>query len=151
MTQITTRDARPEDRPLLQDIFERASLSNSGDRDMLMAHPEFLVLDENLIGRGRTRVALLEETIVGFASTSRSGADALELDDLFVDPDWRRRGAARKLILHICNEALSEQVSRIDVTANDHAMEFYRAAGFEADERVAMEFGVGVRMHLTVE
>jgi GNAT superfamily N-acetyltransferase len=118
---------------------------------MLRAHPEFLVLDANLIGRGRTRVALVENTIVGFASTSPSGGGTLELDDLFVDPDWRRQGAARELISQLCREASQEQISRIDVTANCHAMEFYRAAGFENDEQIAMEFGVGFRMHLKVE
>src|SRR5690348_5761503 len=140
MSNVVIRDARPEDYVTLQAIFERASLANPGDRDMLMAHPEFLVLDENLIARGRTRVALLDGTIVGFASTSRSGDHALELDDLFVDPDWRRHGAARELISRIRAEASTERVSRIDVTANDHAMAFYRAAGFEGDEHVPLDF-----------
>ena len=117
---------------------------------MLIAHPEFLLLDEALIGRGRTRVALFDGTIVGFASTSRSGDRTLELDDLFVDPVRRRRGAARELILHICKEASKEHISRIDVTANDHAMAFYRAVGFEGEDRVATEFGVGVRMHVNI-
>jgi GNAT superfamily N-acetyltransferase len=151
VTHIIIRDARPEDQPTLQVIFERASLSNVGDREMLTAHPEFLVLDVDLIGRGRTRVALVDDTIVGFASTSRSGDDGLELDDVFVDPDWRRHGAARELLVAIRREASAERVSRIDVTANEHAMDFYRAAGFESDGQVALEFGVGTRMHLPIE
>ena len=151
MTRIIIRDARPEDYLTLQAIFERASLSNAGDRDMLMAHPEFLLLDMDRISRGRTRVALFDDAIVGFASTSPSAAHTLELDDLFVDPDSRRKGAARELILHISREASQEHVSRIEVTANSHAMEFYRAAGFETDEHVVMEFGVGTRMHLPIE
>jgi GNAT superfamily N-acetyltransferase len=152
MAQIVIRDARPEDYPSLQSIFERASLSNAGDRDALLAHPEFLILDPELIGRGRTRVAMLsDDTIVGFASTSRTGDDVLELDDLFVDPDWQRHGAATELILQICREAAKEKAFRIDVTANDHAMAFYRMVGFESHGHVATEFGVGVRMHLTIE
>jgi ribosomal protein S18 acetylase RimI-like enzyme len=152
MSEVTIREARSADYPTLQAIFERASLSNAGDRDQLLAHPEFLGLDANLIGRGRTRVATLsDDTVVGFASTSRAGDVTLELDDLFVDPDRRRQGAARELILHICREATKEGVSRIEVTANDHAMAFYRAVGFEGEEHVATEFGVGLRMYLNID
>jgi N-acetylglutamate synthase-like GNAT family acetyltransferase len=152
MARIVIRDARPEDHSALQRIYEQASLSNAGDRAGLLAHPEFLVLDTDLIGRGRTRIAtLVDDTIVGFASTSRLRDRVLELDDLFVDPDWQRHGAARELIVQICKESTREDVSRIEVTANTHAIQFYLALGFEGDEPVATTLGGGLRMHLTIE
>src|SRR3954451_336649 len=151
MPPFAIRDARPQDQPALERIFSRASLSNAGDRAALLANPAFLALDAALIGRGRTRVASLpDDTVVGFASTSRVEDGALELDDLFVEPDWQRHGAARDLVLCICREATREQISRIDVTANTHAMAFYRALGFEGDGRVETTLGSGVRMHLDV-
>src|SRR3954468_1708711 len=85
MPPFVVRDARPADQPALERVFRRASLSNAGDRAALLANPEFLALDTTLIGRGRTRVATLaDDTIVGFASTSRVEDGVLELDDLFV-------------------------------------------------------------------
>jgi ribosomal protein S18 acetylase RimI-like enzyme len=151
MPPIVIRNARPEDQPALELVFRRASLSNAGDRSALLANPEFLALDVALIGRGRTRVATLADgTIVGFASTTHVHAGVLELDDLFVDPDWQRHGAARELILQICRESTRERVSRIEVTANSHANEFYRALGFESDGQVETTLGSGVRMHLNV-
>jgi ribosomal protein S18 acetylase RimI-like enzyme len=132
-------------------IFRSASLSNAGDRDVLLGHPDALVLDDGLLARGRTLVATSADgTVVGFASTRPTGPGVLELDDLFVDPDVRRRGAARHLVLGIVAEAAEEHVVRIDVTANPHALGFYEAVGFVADGRHDTELGSGLRMHLDV-
>jgi GNAT superfamily N-acetyltransferase len=151
MTEILARHATSEEYAALARIFRRAALSNPGDRETLRAHPEYLVLSPDLIGRGRTRVATLPDgTIIGFASTSRNGNDTLELDDLFVDPDWRRHGAARRLIDRIVHEARDENVARIEVTANEHALEFYNAAGFINDGTTGATVGWGYRMHLDV-
>lgn len=74
----------------------------------------------------------------------------LELEDVFVDPDWQRQGAARRLMRQITAEACEERITRIEVTANPHALEFYSAAGFAADSETQTEFGPGLRMYLDV-
>jgi N-acetylglutamate synthase-like GNAT family acetyltransferase len=149
--EIVVRAARAEDHPALQRIFRRASLSNTGDRAELLAHPEVLRLDEDLVDRGRTRVATIpEDTIIGFASTSFIRDGVLELDDLFTDPDWRRHGAARRLVHEIMKEAVEEQVTRLNVIANEHALDFYRATGFAADGPARTLLGGGIHMHLNV-
>jgi ribosomal protein S18 acetylase RimI-like enzyme len=136
---------------VLQLVFRRASLGNVGDREALLAHPQALQLSEDLVTRGRTRVATLpDDTVIGFASTTPSDPGSLELDDLFVDPDWQRRGVARLLVTNLISEAAGEGVTRLAVTANDHAMAFYRNAGFTIDGLVETQFGVGTRMHLDV-
>jgi hypothetical protein len=61
-----------------------------------------------------------------------------------------RTGVARQLILRIATEAEREDVARIDVTANRHALGFYDAVGFLAGPRVDTEFGPAQRMHLDV-
>jgi len=93
---------------------------------------------------------LPDGTVIGFASSTVVDDGVLELDDLFVDPDWRRRGAARLLVQRIVADAAREHATRIDVTANAHAMEFYRAAGFTGSERTRTALGGGSRMHLMV-
>ena len=40
--------------------------------------------------------------------------------------------------------------SRIEVTANSHALDFYNAVGFVADHEVPTQFAPGTRMHLDV-
>jgi GNAT superfamily N-acetyltransferase len=148
---MAVRAATAADEPAVARIFRRASLSNAGDRDALLAHPEALVLADALIARGRTRVATTPDgTVVGFASTRPGDRGVLELDDLFVDPRARRMGAARQLVLRIVDEAADDGVVRIDVTANPHASGFYDAVGFVADGREDTRFGAGLRMHLDV-
>jgi ribosomal protein S18 acetylase RimI-like enzyme len=150
MSTIQVRDADPRDEPALARIFREASLSNAGDRDALLAHPEALTLSVDLAG-GRTRVATDRDgNILGFATTRHTGPGVLELDDLFVDPTAMRTGVARQLILRIATEAEREDAARIDVTANMHAFGFYGAVGFVAGSQVDTEFGAGRRMHLDV-
>jgi ribosomal protein S18 acetylase RimI-like enzyme len=151
MNTIHVREAHAADEPVLARIFRRASLSHAGDRDALLADPEALTLSDDLLARGRTRVATFADgTVVGFVTTRPTDPGVLELDDLFVDPDAMRRGVARHLILRVATEAAGEDVARIDVTANVHALGFYNAVGFVAGARVDTEFGPGQRMHLDV-
>ena len=117
------------DLSALNDVFRRASLSNEGDRALLLAHPEVLVLTAGDLAAGRTRVALDGERIVGFATTL-SADSALELDALFVDPDHRRQGVAMALVADAVVFADEHGLEAIEVTGNDHAMGFYQAAGF---------------------
>src|SRR5437763_16128656 len=114
MGTIDVREATAADERAVALIFRSASLSNPGDRDVLLAHPDALTLDEGPLARGRTRVATSPDgTVVGFASTRHTDRGVLELDDLFVDPHARRMGAARQLVRRIVAEAVTEGVVRI--------------------------------------
>jgi N-acetylglutamate synthase-like GNAT family acetyltransferase len=151
MSTFSVRDADAGDGPPLARIFRRASLSNAGDRDVLLAHPEALTLPDDVLVGGRTRVATKTDgTVVGFARTQPTDHGVLELEDLFVDPDAMGRGVARQLILRVVAEAASEDVVRIDVTANGDARGFYGTVGFAAGAWVGTEFGPAQRMHLDV-
>ena len=143
------RNALPADVGVLRDLFRRSSLSNEGDREVLLAHPETLEWAGDGISDGRTRVAVADDRVVGFATTI-AGDDALELDDLFVDPDCLRQGVGRALVADAAATA-RRLGCRLDVTANDHALAFYEQVGFVTDGFVDLEFGRGRRMHLAVD
>lgn len=149
MTDFEIRTAGAQDLPALQDVFRRASLSNADDVDALLTHPEVLVFAGDHVDAGRTRVATRDGQVVGFATAQRTD-DGYELDDLFVDPDWMRRGVARLLVGDAVSSARSDGVTRIDVTANPHAAQFYESVGFVSDGPVETLFGAATRMHLTV-
>ncbi len=150
MPSYQIRDAQPSDAAAVSDVYRRSSLSNDGDRDQLLASPDSLVFDPASVHEGRTRVAVADGRIVGFATTS-TVADVAELDDLFVDPDWMRRGVATQLVLDVEAVARSHGVRQVEVTANDHALAFYLQAGFVAGRRVQTQFGAGTRMRLDLE
>ncbi|HEU4840648.1 MAG TPA: GNAT family N-acetyltransferase [Ilumatobacteraceae bacterium] len=146
--ELSIRTARVGDHDVLADIFRRASLSNAGDRDNLLAHPELLVFDRAWIEHGRVRVAVVAGRVVGFATTRPVDDDTAELDDLFVDPGRMRRGVARALVSDAVAAARGEGRSRIDVSANVHAGAFYEAVGFVSVGTVDTLFGPTPRMRL---
>jgi GNAT superfamily N-acetyltransferase len=149
MQEFTIRTAEPGDVVALRDLYRRSSLSNDGDRASLLAHPDALDLNDLSVLEGRTRVAINGERIVGFATMRVHGMLA-ELDDLFVDPEWMRRGLGRRLVIDAEKVARSDGIARIDVTANTHALDFYNAVGFVLDGVTETQFGPGYRMHLDV-
>jgi GNAT superfamily N-acetyltransferase len=145
---VEIRVAGESDVEAIQTVYRRASLSNEGDRAALLAHPDALDFDPAPVVEGLTRVAVSGGRVVGFATARADGADALELDDLFVDPDHRRRGIAAALVHEIERRARSAGVSRIDVTANEHALDFYRSVGFTPAGTTVTRFGPAPRMTL---
>jgi GNAT superfamily N-acetyltransferase len=139
----------PADYPAAAAIYRRASLSNAGDRAALVAHPEHLILIPDGLAEGRTYVAEQDGSVVGFASWVQAG-DGIDLEDLFVDPRWMRHGIATELVTHIVEVLAARGVSRLHVTANPHALGFYRAAGFVDIGHTATEFGTAPRMALMI-
>jgi GNAT superfamily N-acetyltransferase len=136
--ELLIRDSTPADLAGLEEIFRRAALTNEGDRAWILANPERVVLDEGPILAGQSRVAVVEGCAVGFATPVGN-----ELEDLFVDPGWTRRGIATALL-----RDAAANVDRIDVTANMHAQAFYEAAGFVHDGLAQTPGGPAHRMHL---
>jgi GNAT superfamily N-acetyltransferase len=139
----------PADLPAASDVYRRASLSNAGDRDNLLANPEYLVLGREGLAEARMYVAEEEGSLVGFATWSEADG-IVELEDLFVDPGWRRRGIAAALVDRIAQVLRARGVQRLEVTANPHAMGFYRAAGFIDVGNTDTVFGTAPRMVLAI-
>jgi GNAT superfamily N-acetyltransferase len=137
------------DLPAAAGVYRRASLSNDSDRANLLAHPEFLVLGPEGLAEGRSHVAVEDGAVVGFATWAQA-ADVVELEDLFVDPDYRRRGIAMALAARIAEVLRARGVARLEVTANPDAMRFYRAAGFIDCGVAETDFGAAPRLMLTI-
>jgi ribosomal protein S18 acetylase RimI-like enzyme len=146
---FVVRQANADDFEVVSDLYRRSSLSNERDREVLLANPEVLVFEDVSIREGRTRVAVDNGRVVGFATTRVVGEIA-ELDDLFVDPDWMRQGVARALVRDAVAVAKTRGITRIEVTANPHALEFYNSVGFVTDGIRETRFAPGTRMHLDV-
>jgi GNAT superfamily N-acetyltransferase len=139
----------PADLPAACAVYRSASLSNAGDRINLLAHPEYLVLGPEGLAEGRTYVAEEEGALAGFA-TWLHAEGIVELEDLFVDPAWMRRGIATALVSRITQVLRARGVDRLEVTANPHAMGFYRAAGFVDCGVADTAFGAAPRMVLEI-
>ena len=131
------------------DVYRSASLSNAGDRDNMLAHPEHLILGSEGLAEGRTHVAEEDGSLVGFATWIE--ADGItELEDLFVHPRWMRRGIATALVNRIADVLRARGVERLEVTANPHALGFYSAADFIDCGAAETDFGPAPRMVLAI-
>src|SRR5271166_3579366 len=149
VTAFLIRAAVPGDMAALNDVFRSSSLSNDGDRSYLLAHPDVLELSDLAVTEGRTRAAVADDAIVGFA-TWLSAGDAIEIEDLFVDPPWMRQGIGRALVLDLIADARARGIRRVDVTANQHALAFYEKLSFVVDHEVETMFRPAPRMQLDV-
>ena len=148
---VRIRAGCASDLAALRDLFRRSSLSNEGDRDLLLARPEVLELADEGITEGRTQVAVgADDGILGFITTRLLDECVLEVEDLFVDPDWMRTGVASRLVEDLVATARRNGVRRIEVTANPHANSFYRRVGFVQGHDSETRLGGAPRMYLTL-
>lgn len=136
---ITIRTASRADVPLILDLireladYERApheAIATSDDllRDGFSDQPKFRVV-----------VAEWNGNVAGFAlffnnySTWR-GRPGIYLEDLFVRPEFRRRGVGRALLVHLAQVAVREGCARFEwavLNWNTPAIDFYRSLGAE--------------------
>jgi GNAT superfamily N-acetyltransferase len=148
-TDVRIRTALAGDLPALQRVFTAASLSNADDAPLLLANPQHLVFAGDGLAEGRTRVAVDPgDRVVGFATVVADERGDLELEDLFVDPPWQRRGLARRLVHDAVGRARESGHPVLMVTANPHALDFYRSVGFVEVGQVVTDLGAGPRMRL---
>jgi GNAT superfamily N-acetyltransferase len=148
---VSVREATPDDVAVLRGIYRRASLSNEGDRESLLGSPDHLEWAGESVASGRTRVATDERgQVLGFATVVPLDV-GLELEDLFTDPEFMRRGVATQLVATWAQEAARAGAPWIEVTANPHAAAFYASAGFITVGRAQTTFGEAPRLRLTLE
>ncbi len=148
-TTSVIRLGTPADYPAVAAVYRHASLFNDGDRDDLLAHPQHLVLGPEGLDQGRTHVAEEDGAVVGFASWVQAEG-SVDLEDLFVAPTWMRRGIATALVARVVDVLRSRGVLYLAVTANPHALGFYRAVGFDAVGTARTDFGMAPRMVLVI-
>jgi GNAT superfamily N-acetyltransferase len=149
MPLVSLRDAVSADDGALRDVYRRSSLSNEGDRAALLSHPEVLEFSDAAVKEHRVRVAVVGDRIVGFATLLATGQTG-ELEDLFVDPDWMLHGIGRMLVLDAVETARAQGLTRVEVTANPHALCFYEKVGFVRSGMTQTLFGPAHRMSLPV-
>lgn len=145
-SDITIRTATLTEQKILEALQLRASLTNVGDRDALLANPDAIEIPLEQIAGGRVFVSEMGGVTVGFSAIERRADGETELDALFVEPTVRRHGIGR-LLVDYCAEVARRGGSKVlHVTGNPHAEGFYLACGFEQLGTIETRFGVGLLM-----
>ncbi len=144
------RDAKLDEIGALEHLQTRASMIWDDDRVFLLANPGIIVLPDEQVRKGQVRVAVDGDTFLGFTAILALGAEAVELDGLFVDPDHMRRGIGAALVADVVARARAGGATRLEVTANTNALAFYRREGFVIVGEVMTTFRPAPRMHLAL-
>jgi ribosomal protein S18 acetylase RimI-like enzyme len=143
--ELEIRTATAGDLAALRDLYRRSSLANETDRDLFGRHPELLEWPAGGLAEGRTRVAVVDDRVVGFSTVVPHGGTR-EVEDLFVDPEWMRRGIGRHLVADMAATAAGSGGIALEVDANPAALAFYERVGFVAVGAARLAQGTGVRM-----
>jgi GNAT superfamily N-acetyltransferase len=143
---VSIRPARTEEQKMLESLQRRASLSNPGDRDALLANPDAIALPIEQIAEGCVFVAQREGAVVGFAAVIQRPDGGAELDALFVEPHLWKHGIGRLLVDHVAKRAGVWAASFLHVIGNPHAEGFYVSCGFRVTGTVKTQFGIGLAM-----
>ena len=84
-------------------------------------------------------VALMDDRIAGYAWAHhgplhlRAGRSTVRLNDLFVAPEWRRRGIGRCLLEAVQQWATERQATWLEWQASKAAVPFYERLGYTGD------------------
>jgi GNAT superfamily N-acetyltransferase len=144
MRDILIRPAVLSEHQALEALQRRASLDNRGDRDALLANPDAIELPPDQIAAAHVFIAEWNGAIVGFYAVLPREDPEMDLDGLFVEPQFWRHGIGRLLVEHSVVFARAQGAAALHVVGNPHAEEFYQACGFEMLGTVSTRFGVGL-------
>jgi GNAT superfamily N-acetyltransferase len=133
MSDLVIRPALPTERSSLEALQWRASLANSGDRDALLANPDAIALPIEQIADGHVLVAERHGVIVGFAAVLPRPDGNAELDALFVEPSFWKRGVGRLLSATRTRKASMSRAAsaRPELSRLDSALVSRCSVGFE--------------------
>lgn len=143
---IIIRTAAVAEQKALEALQLRASLTNAGDREALLANPDAIEIPMEQLAAGRVFVSQLSGVTVGFAAIEPRLHGETELDALFVEPNIRRHGIGRLLVEHCAEVARMQGSKALHVIGNPHAEDFYLACGFKQIGTIQTRFGIGLQL-----
>lgn len=141
---LLIRLAKPEEQQELEALQRRASLALGEYNQQLEAEPDAIQLPVEQIKGGAVIVAEHDAGIAGFAVILIDDDEA-ELDGLFVEPAYWRKGIGAALVDVAVHEARRRGLAMM-VIANPSAREFYEKCGFRIEGEAETRFGPALRM-----
>jgi N-acetylglutamate synthase-like GNAT family acetyltransferase len=129
---IKVRQAVPADTLQLNTVMRHASLAiETGEvLQRLRNEPELLQVDGTLIDSGQVVLAEADGVVVGLASFVIIEGAYAELDGMFVDPSYWRRGIGKIIFEAVERELTARQATGIRVVSSASAVDFYKSVGF---------------------
>jgi len=150
MTNYTIRDATPDDAPTIT-LHRRAMFEDMGDGDkdqMDWMVAEYEPYVREMIGKGKYRGWIVEDgegnVIAGAGLAmidwpanpwSRMKARPTVMN-VYVAPEHRRRGLARRLMETVIGWARENKIEFLELSASAKGRELYESLGFEPESTI---------------
>ena len=139
MSNLDIRPASAEDSALLLRLITDLAIYEKAEDSVIATVSD---IEQTLFGEDSTTRALiceLDGQAVGFAIyffnySTWLGKRGLYLEDLFVSPEFRGRGAGKALLVQLAKIAVSNQCGRFEWSVldwNEPAIKFYQSLGAE--------------------
>ena len=133
----TIRQARPTDAHAIYDMIYELAVYEKAPEEVVTTPDE---INATLFGEGSKTEALICEIdgkIAGYAVffTSYStwlGRNGIYMEDLYISPDFRGKGAGKALLKHIARFAVQRNCGRLEWSVldwNQPAIDFYLSIG----------------------
>lgn len=122
------RPALTEEAHQLSALVLRAKAQWGYAQKQLEAWRPSLAISAESLSARPTFVGEIDDLMVGFYSLAPS-ATVWELDNLWVAPEYMRRGLGRKLLAHALETAGAGGADHVVVDADPNALPFYMACG----------------------
>jgi len=125
------RLARLEEASALSELCVRSKATWGYDEAFMALARAVLQVSPEQIATGDVWVATAaDRTVAGIVALGPSEQpDTLDLDKLFVEPQWIRTGVGRALVAHAVDEARRRGARRLTVLADPNAAGFYERNG----------------------
>ncbi|MBJ6384885.1 GNAT family N-acetyltransferase [Enterobacter cloacae] len=134
---ITIRQARPEDAAAIYDMIYELAVYEKAPEEVVTTPDE---IRKTLFGADSKTEALIAEyagRVVGYAVffTSYStwlGRNGIYMEDLYVSPEYRNKGAGKALLKKIAQCAVERDCGRLEWSVldwNQSAIDFYLSIG----------------------
>lgn len=134
---ITIRQARPEDAAAIYDMIYELAVYEKAPEEVVTTPDE---IRKTLFGADSKTEALIAEDagrVVGYAVffTSYStwlGRNGIYMEDLYVSPEYRNKGAGKALLKNIAQCAVERDCGRLEWSVldwNQSAIDFYLSIG----------------------
>ncbi len=142
MTNIEIRPADAEDSALILRFITDLAIYEKAEDAVIATESD---IRQSLFGKDSTTNALIceiDHRPVGFAVyffnySTWLGKKGLYLEDLYVSPETRGKGAGKTLLKHLAKIAVSNNCGRFEwsvIDWNEPAIKFYQSLGAEPQE-----------------
>ena len=126
---LNLRSARPAEAAWLSALALRSKAHWGYAPGFIEACRRELSYTPSAIAQGGFVVAERDKTPIGFYALEGANAGTVELEALFVEPEWIGRGVGRALLDEAKRQARARGARRLIIQGDPHAARFYAAAG----------------------